>query len=178
MTIDEFNLNEDIFVQVIHFAPLAVGLEIYRVIFEIYTTKPSTGLLKEYEVWLYDIYVADREHLANAPTKKEILNFAKNYLINRYKYSGNIVPTENGAYLTNETGEVWGNPRSFSIRTTDKTQPVKTTLMLPKETHKWLKTYAVKKEIGIGEVVRRLVASYNAGTASPESVIQKDENGS
>lgn len=163
----EFNLNDSIGVHVIHFAPIAVGSEIFRLIYEIYThTTPPGGVFKEYEVWVSETYVEDHDRLDHEPSMEEILNFANRYLSNRYKHSGNIIPAENGAYLTNETGEIRGNPRTFPLKTEDKRRLVKTTLMIPEETHKWIKGYGEEKGIGMGETIRRVVADFQVGTAT------------
>lgn len=171
-------LSPDINAHVIHFAPIAVGAEIHRVIYEIYSdpTKPSGGLLKEYEVWLSETYVEDHDRLTHGAEPEEVLSFANNYVINRYRHSGNNVPVENGAYLTHETGEIRGNPHSFALKTSDQTKLVKTTLMLPRDTIEWVKTYSDKKGIGMGEAIRRVVSDYQAGTVSSESVVQKEVN--
>src|SRR3990167_11363336 len=132
-----FTLSDTIGAHVIHFAPIAVGSEIYRVIYEVYSDlSKRNAILKEYEIWLSQTYVEDQDRLSHEATNEEILDYANRYLQKRYKFSGNNIPVESGAYLTNETGEVRGNPNSFSLKTTDeKTKLVKTTLMLPKETH-------------------------------------------
>ncbi len=174
-----FALGEDkqIAAHVIHFAPIAVGSEIYRVIYEVYSDPSKRNfLLKEYEVWLSVSYVEDESRLSHEPTNDEILDFANNYLQKRYKQSKNNIPTESGAYLTNTTGEIRGNPRTFSFKMSDKTPLVKTTLMLPKETHKWLLSYADEKNIGLGETVRRIVGDFQLGTASEKKPDDNEES--
>lgn len=164
--IREFNLGDSIGVRVLHFAPIAVGVEIYRIIYEIRAI-PTNAILKEYEIWVSDIYVEDHEKLDQSASLDEVLNFANGYLKLRYKRSENTIPKENGAYLTNETGEIRGNPRTFPLkRISDKPRFVKTTLQLPPETHKWIIEYGKEKGIGMGETIRRVVADFQAGTAS------------
>lgn len=150
--------------EVIHFAPIAVGSEIYRVIYEI-RPAGSKVLHKEYEVWVSQTYIKDYQKISN-PTQNNILKFTDDYLTKRYRHSNDNIPKEDGAYLTNETGEIRGNPRTFSLKTSDKNRSIKTTLMLPVETHDWIVEYGKQKNIGLGETIRRVVADFQAGTAT------------
>lgn len=162
-----FNLSQYITVELDHFAPLAVGSEMYRVIYAIRET--ATGkLFKFYEIWLSQEYVDDKKRLSKSASKDEILLFANEYLQKRYKDSNNTIPEEGGAFLTNQLGESLGNPRTFSLKLTDQARPayVTTTIRIPEETHTWLRDFSKEKGIGMGEAIRRAVASSQAGTTS------------
>lgn len=174
-----FSLHDNINTRINYCSVIAQGSEIYRIIFEIYNDqpRPTGGLIKEYEVWASETFVEDYLKLSRVPTKPEMIDFAKNYLKERFKLSGHIVPTEDGAYLTNETGEIRGNPRTFSLKNRDNKHLQRTTLMLPTETIEWLKTEGERTNNGMGEVVRRVVSAVQAGTITtkPEENTSKPE---
>lgn len=169
MDLYHFNLNNEISVDVKHFSPIAVGSEVYRVIYEI-REAATKKLFKFYEIWLSLEYVEDHKKPPSqiAPTQNGILSFANNYLKERYSKSNNSIPEEDGAFLTNELGESLGNPRTFPLKLKDEKRPsyVTTTIRLPEDTHKWLVDYGREQNVGLGESIRRLVGNYAAGTAS------------
>lgn len=174
--ISSFDLSQKISVDVEHFAPLAVGSSIYRVVFAI-NEKTTGKLWKFYEVWLSEEYVGDKKQLSTGSTKDDIFEYATDFLKNRYKESKNVIPSEDGAFLTNEHGESLGNPRTFSLKLSDKVKPkyVTTTIRLPEDTHKWLKEYGEKKNTGLGESIRRVVSGFQAGTATYTGEEDKNE---
>lgn len=163
-----FSLSPSIAAHVTHFSPIAVGSELHRIIYEVYSdpSQPSGGLLKFYEVWVSEEYIEDEKHLTHSVTEEEILDFANNHLLKRFKDSGNNVPVEKGAFLSKATGVLHGNPTTFPLKVPDDEKPnfVKTTIMLPEKTQKWLKNYSHQKGIGMGEVIRRVVGDFQAGT--------------
>lgn len=162
-----FDLTKGISVDVEHVAPLAVGSTVFRVVYAIRET--VTGALhKFYEVWLSQEYVEDKKRLSTEATKEDILQYANDFLKNRYKDSKNVIPNEDGAFLTNELGESLGNPRTFSLKLSDRVKPkyVTTTIRIPEETHKWLKVKSGERGIGMGDLIRQTVAASQAGTAT------------
>lgn len=159
-----FNLGDGVGGHLVYMNPVAVGSEIYRFIFEIYSDpqKPHF-LLKEYEVWVSKTFVEDFMRLTHEPTEEEMFGFARDYLINRYKLSGNNVPAESGVYLTNQTGEIRGDPRTFSLNTRDNKRLIRTTIMLPPATLTWLRNYKGEKGVDMGEAIRRAVTTFQVG---------------
>lgn len=165
----KIDLSPSISAHVTHFSPIKAGSDFYRIIYEVYSDPTQKSfLLKFYEIWISQEYVADNLRLSRSATREEILDFANNYLIKRYKDSGNNVPVEGGALLTNTTGEVKGDPNKFPYQLDEDKKPelVKTTIMLPKETHKELTNYAHSRNISMGEAVRLVVGGFLAGTAT------------
>ena len=156
-----FTLGDGIGGHLIYMNPIAVDSEIYRFIFEIYSDpqKPSF-LLKEFEVWVSKTFVESFTSMAHEPTDEEMFGFVRDYLINRYKLGGNNVPTEGGVYMTNQTGEVRGDPRTFSINTRDNKRLIRTTIMLPPTTLEWLRKYKEERGVDMGEAIRRAVTTF------------------
>jgi hypothetical protein len=158
-----FNLGNGIGAHLTYMNPVATSSEIYRLIFEIYSDpRIPNFLLKEYEVWVSETFVEDYLHLNHTPTEDEIFGFARDHLIDRYKLSGNNVPAENGVYLTNDSGEIRGDPRTFSLKTRDKRRLVRTTVMLPPAILVWLKEFKVKNKVDMGEAIRRAVVVFQS----------------
>lgn len=164
-----FELSKVISVYVDYFAPLAVGSSVFRVIYAIRETE-TNRLHKFYEVWLSQEYVEDKKQLTSEANKEDILEYANDFLRKRYKESDNVIPDEGGAFLTNELGESLGNPHTFSLKLSDKVKPkyVTTTIRLPEDTHRWLKGYGEKRNMGLGESIRRVVSGFQAGTISED----------
>lgn len=170
-----FELFNGISVDIEHFAPLAVGSEMYRIIYAI--KEVSTGRLhKFYEIWLSQEYVDDKKRLQRSATKDEILTLANDYLRKRFKESNNTIPSEGGAFLTNELGEALGNPRTFQLKLSDQVKPkyVTTTIRIPEETHRWLKVKSGETGLGMGDLIRQTVATSQAGTASYQGNLDQD----
>lgn len=157
-----FYLGNGIGAHLTYMNPVAIGSEIYRFIFEIYSDPQKLNfLLKEYEIWVSKTFVEDYMHLDHdEPKDEEMFGFAREYLINRYKLSSNNIPVEGGVYLTNITGEVRGDPRTFSLNTRDNKRLVRTTVMLPPDTLDWLKKYKDEKNVDMGEAIRRAITAY------------------
>ncbi len=157
---------------VVHCAPVAIGSELYRVILEIRAIDPPSErgkLIKEYEIWVTEEKVEDSLKLYGVGLS-DVDKFAVDYFRQRYMDSQETVPEENGAFISNSTGEIKGNPRAFWLKLSeeDKRRKIKTTMMIPEDTLQWLREYSVSKGgIGVGESVRRLVADFQAGTVNP-----------
>lgn len=160
--------------KILHCAPIASGSDVYRVIIQLLATQPQSEagkLFKEYEVWVTSEIIEDTLHLKNSPTLEEIKSFVEDFLRKRIE-SEKTLPVENGAYLSNK-GTTFGNPRTFPLSLEDKPKLVKTTIMLPDSTHKWLRDYGHQKNIGLGEAIRRVVSDFQAGTVTTENAQQK-----
>lgn len=154
------------------FSPIAMGAEMYRITFEIYTNPQKRNLkLWFYEIWLSREYLEDTKGLQREPTQEEYLDFAIDFLRKRWKENGDFAPAEEGAYLTNITGELLGNPRTFSSKTSEseKVSLQKTTILLPTDAHRWLKEYAAKSNTSIGDLVRRVVTGFIEERKKPKS---------
>lgn len=153
-----FNLRNGVGGHLTYMGPVAAGSEVYRFIFELYSDPQKLRvMLKEYEVWVSKSFVEVFLGLSHEPTEEEMFGFARDYVMNRYKLSSNNVPAENGVYLTNQTGEIRGDPRTFSLSTRDNKKLIRTTIMLPPATLQWLRNYKDEKGVDMGEAIRRAV---------------------
>jgi len=146
-----------------YFAPIKQGSDLFRTIFEVYATTPPSEagkIFKEYEVWLTREVVEDKKRLKKGATNEDIKNFAKEFLKERYDRSGRQIPEEDGAFISNATNVVLGNPKMFPLEPSEKSKLLKTTIMIPEDVHKWLREYSYERSIGIGEAIRRVVMSF------------------
>lgn len=160
--------------KIIHCYPVIQGSDLFRVIFDLYATKPPSEagkLFKSYEVWVTRVAVEDVKRLPREATNEDVKNFAIEFLRTQCD-NKNRIPDENGVYIPTASETIFGNPRTFPIDQSAKPKLVKTTIMLPEDTHRWLRNYGHQKNIGLGESIRRVVSDFQAGTVTPESVSQ------
>lgn len=154
-----------------HFAPVAVGSSMYRVILGLRSVKPKSEagkLFKEYEVWVTQEAVEDELRLVKGANDNDILQYAIDLLRGRcsdtMKESSahSPIPEENGVFIPKAGEKYIGHPATFPIKVTNREDLVKTTIQLPRSTLKWLKKYGVDRNIGLGEAIRRVMEDFIA----------------
>ena len=152
-------------VRVIHCAPLNITSSIHRVIFQIISlsTAPirSRTRLVEYQVWI-ERTVLKRQLKDSLYPDQAIKTYAQNFFYKRYRDSNQTLPREQGALFLSKSDIYLGNPATFAARIHFRPNLVKTTIQLEEENHFWLKTYAKKRKLSLGEIIRRITAQFHA----------------
>lgn len=100
----ENKLTEGVRVKVAHFARVRQDYGAYRVTLDFISDHPHKNrLIKEYYVWLTDIYTEDFLHIRHSATEEDYKEVALQLAKQRFNNEGEV-PPENGLDASNERG--------------------------------------------------------------------------
>lgn len=150
MSSERIILTTGVEAEIAYSGKVGPGIDAYRVILKICSTLPkvTSGLIKEYEVWVSEEYLEDHGFNASDLGAEK---FALETIQKRFKASGNTVPRENGLKATNEHGIELGNPQYISESLT------RVNAVLTKPQAKWLKEQALKQNSNNSAVLRNIL---------------------
>jgi len=81
------------------------GYDIWRVDVTFYSMRPEIAKVKnDYEIWATVEFIEDFLRLPKSPTKKQVKEFAVEFIRKRFSECDNVIPEEYGAFCSNTTG--------------------------------------------------------------------------
>ena len=102
----ELQLIEGVRVKVHHFALVKQDYEVYRVVLHFISDQPDKNrLIKEYYVWLTDVFTDDFLHINRKTTEEDFKTVALALAQKRFDECGDV-PPEGGLNASNEEGIV------------------------------------------------------------------------
>lgn len=102
----ELDLTEGVRVKVSHFALVRQDYEVYRVVLNFISDQPDKNrLIKEYYVWLTNIFTDDFLHIRRKTTEDDFKTVALALAKQRFDACGEV-PPEEGLNASNESGVV------------------------------------------------------------------------
>lgn len=100
----ELELIEGVRVKVSHFALVRKDYEVYRVVLDFISDQPDKNrLIKEYYVWLTDVFTDDFLHIRRKTTEDDFITVALALAKQRFDDCGEV-PPEEGLNASNEHG--------------------------------------------------------------------------